>query len=89
MMATRESIAIDRVRVRIIQDWDNRGVLAMPGADTVAKQTSIVIECLSREDDETLNNLVTRALEFDPWFLAYRDGQSVQVSVQILEGIEQ
>lgn len=89
MMATRESIAIDRVRVRIIQDWDNRGVLAMSGADTVAKQTSIVIECLSREDDETLNKLVTRALEFDPWFLAYRDGQSVQVSVQILEGIEQ
>lgn len=87
MMATRESIAVDRVRVRITQDWDNRGVLAMPGADTVARQTSIVIEFLSREDDETLNNLVTRALQVDPWFVAYRDGQPVQVSVQTLEGM--
>ncbi|WP_306117078.1 MULTISPECIES: OsmC family protein [unclassified Roseovarius] len=89
MMATRENIAVDRIRVRIAQEWDNRGVLAIPGADTIARQTSIVIEFLSHEDDETLNSLVTQALEFDPWFLAYRDGQSVQVSVQVLEGMEQ
>ena len=87
MMATREDIALDHVRVKVAQDWDNRGVLAMRDADTVAQHTGIAIEVLSREDDKTVRDLVTRALEVDPWFLAYRDAQPVQVSVAILEGV--
>ncbi len=31
MAAMRERIRLDAVRMRIEQDWDNRGVLAMPG----------------------------------------------------------
>src|SRR5690606_36258191 len=49
MMATRENLHLDSVRVGIEQDWDNRGVLAMAGASPVPSETRISIEIASPE----------------------------------------
>ena len=86
MMATREDIALDQVNVRIDQDWDNRGVLAVGGAETVARASTLVIDLLGPASKEALTHLVSRALEVDPWFLAYRDAQPLDVSVCVAEG---
>jgi len=49
MTAAREDMHLKSVRVKIEQDWDNRGVLAMGGASAVPSDTRLVIEVSSPE----------------------------------------
>lgn len=87
MTAARENIRLDAVRVWIEQDWDNRGVLAMQGASPVPGDTRISIEVTSPEQDSKIGDLVARALQSDPWFLAYRDAQPVSTAISVTEGV--
>lgn len=87
MTATRENLHLNSVRVNIEQDWDNRGVLAMKGASPVPGGTRITIEITSPEAERDLNEMVTRALASDPWFLAFRDAQPVSTTVSIAEEV--
>lgn len=86
MMATREGITVDQVRVHVTQEWDNRGVLAMAGADASCRTCQVSVELSSRESEPLLHDLVARALTVDPWFLTYRDSQPIDVSVAVTEG---
>lgn len=87
MTAARENLNLNAVRVGIEQDWDNRGVLSMPGASPVPNDTRITIEIRSSEPEEKIGEMVSRALENDPWFLAYRDAQPVSTAVSITEEV--
>ena len=87
MTATREGLHLDKVRVGIEQDFDNRGVLGMADADVAPKATRIVIDLASPEDSATLHAMVDRALTYDPWFIAFRDAQPIETSVTFTEEV--
>lgn len=87
MTAARENMHLDFVRVGIEQDWDNRGVLAMQGASAVPSDTRITIEISSRESDDKVQQMVTRALAMDPWFLAFRDAQPVSTEISFAQEV--
>ncbi|MBV7379599.1 OsmC family protein [Maritimibacter dapengensis] len=88
MTAARDGLHVDEVNVDIEQDWDNRGVLALAGASPVPGDTRIGIEVSSPESEASLRGLVARALAHDPWFLAYRDAQTVSTFVSIGQGVK-
>lgn len=86
MTAARENLHLDAVRVEIEQDWDNRGVLAMDGASPVPGDTRIAIAVFTDEAEDTVNEMVSRSLAMDPWFLAFRDAQPVSTAVSVSAG---
>lgn len=81
MTAARAGLHVDSVQVEIEQDWDNRGVLGIENASSVAHDTRIAIRISSPEVEAVLNDMVARALAADPWFLSFRDGQPVSVTM--------
>jgi uncharacterized OsmC-like protein len=81
MAAVREDICIHAVRVKIEQDWDNRGVLAMDGSIAPPIDTRLEIDIASPEVSQKITDLVDRALLKDPWFLAFRDAQAVTTTI--------
>ncbi|GMG84480.1 hypothetical protein LNKW23_36960 [Paralimibaculum aggregatum] len=83
MTALREGLHIASVRVEIAQDFDNRGVLAMPGARSAPGETRVSIGIVSLEEGARIRAMIDRALAHDPWFLAYRDAQPVTMAVSI------
>jgi uncharacterized OsmC-like protein len=85
MTAARETLDLQRVRVAIEQDWDNRGVLGMEGASSVPSDTRISVEVVSAEPEHVLTDMITRAIAADPWFLAFRDAQPVSTTLSIAE----
>ena len=86
MAATRERIRLDAVRVKIEQDWDNRGILAMPGAGPVPLETRIAIDVASSDPQETVDELVARAVAHDPWYLVFRDAQAITTAITVTPG---
>jgi len=83
MTAIRDELRLRTVRVGIEQDWDNRGVFAMDGANPAPHDTRISVEIDSREPREKLDDLVARALESDPWLLAFRDAQRISTKITV------
>ena len=79
MCAVREGVELDEVSVSIEQDFDNRGVLGMPGAAAAPSNTCVQINIVSRDPDKQVEALVQRALEIDPWYLAFHKAQPVKV----------
>jgi len=83
MTAVREGLRLRAVRVGIEQDWDDRGIFAMNGANPAPLDTRLSVEIVSLEPRGTLDDLVTRALESDPWFLTLRDAQPVSTTITV------
>lgn len=88
MTAAREGLHLDKVRVAIEQDFDNRGVLGMADAHVAPKATRIVIDLASPENRETLQAMVDRALVHDPWFVAFRDAQPIETSITLAAEVD-
>lgn len=86
MTAIRERVKVDRVTVHLDIDFDDRGLFAMDGAvpDPLAARMSIELQSDAPASD--LSELVERALDCDPWFLAYRDRQAIEYSIQTTKG---
>lgn len=87
MTATREKMALDTVSVSIEQDFDNRGVLGMPGASAVPADTRITIKIASSAPPIEVEALVHRALRIDPWYLSFQNAQPVHVSCMTTEDV--
>jgi hypothetical protein len=81
MAAQREGMTFSSVRVEIEQDWDNRGVLAMPGAPAGPLATRLSVQIGSTEPLETVQALVGRTFANDPWVLCFRDAQKLELDV--------
>lgn len=87
MTAVRENLRLDSVNVGIEQDWDNRGVLGMGGTSAVPSDTRITIQVTSPEPENAIKAMIHRALDIDPWFLAYRDPQPISTSISVTGGV--
>lgn len=86
MAATREGLKFDSVNVGIEQDWDDRGVFALPGAPVVSSETRLSIKIETAEPSEMVDDLVDRVLAHDPWFLSFRDAQAVTTDISVSQG---
>ena len=84
MTALRENLTLHRIRVSVDQDFDNRGVLGMPGASPVPSDTRISIEIASHEPTRRIEDIVDKALQIDPWYLAFKEAQPVRVNCMAL-----
>lgn len=80
MTAARDGLVLDRVSVSIEQDFDNRGVLGMPGASAAPLDTRVEIAISSSAPTQKIKDLVDRALQIDPWYLAFSIAQPVQIT---------
>ncbi len=83
MTAARENVTLDSVFVSVEQDFDNRGVLGMPGASAVPSSTRVELKITGAEPAQKIQDLVDRALRIDPWYLAFTQAQPVQVTCMI------
>ena len=88
MTAIREGVEIEKITVHIDIDFDDRGMFAMVGANPAPLAARMSIELLSQEPASQLAELVERALDCDPWFLAYRDQQAIEYSVTSIGGAD-
>ena len=80
MTATRERFPLGSISVFVEQDADNRGVLGVDGVSAAPLGTRISIDISSSASAEEIRDLVDRALQTDPWYLAFCQAQPVQIS---------
>ncbi|MBE9637291.1 OsmC family protein [Salipiger mangrovisoli] len=85
MTAAREGLHLDAVQVDIEQHWDDRGLFALAGTPAGPLDTRLTISVASPEPAAKVQAMVSRALDSDPWFLAFRDAQSLRTEVTCTE----
>lgn len=78
MLAAREGLAFDEMTVTVETDFDDAALFGIGTSSAAPLVTRIGIEIVSDAAEEAVTDVVTRALEMDPWFLALRDAQVVQ-----------
>lgn len=88
MTALREGLHLDAVRVDITQHWDDGGLFGMPGAPAGPLETALYIEIVSAESAAAIEAMVAKALACDPWFLAFREAQSVRTEITLSEVVQ-
>lgn len=86
MTAAREAVQLDAVEVEIEQHWDDRGLFAMAGVAAGPLDTCLSIRVTSPEAPGKIEAMVARALDCDPWFLAFRDAQKIRTELACSAG---
>ena len=87
MTATREGLTLDSISVSIEQDFDNRGVLGIPGTSAVPSDTRIAIAISSPAPAQQIEDLVEHALQIDPWYLSFQNAQPARISHKTHAGV--
>ena len=82
MTAIRLGIELRSVKVGVDMDFDDSAIFGMGEASAAPLKTHLKITVASDADRETLQGLVDTALEADPYFLALRDPQKVETSLE-------
>ena len=82
MKAIRLGIELRSVQVGVDMDFDDSAIFGMGEASAAPLSTHLKITLASEADRETLRRLVDTALEADPYFLALRDPQKVETSLE-------
>ena len=82
LTAVRLGIELRSVHVGLDMDFDDSALLGMGEASAAPLRTRIKITLASDADEETLQGLVDAALKADPYFLALRDPQKVETSLE-------
>ncbi len=82
MTAVRLGIELRSVQVSVDMDFDDSALFGMGGASAAPLRTHLKITLASAADRETLQGLVDTALKADPYFLALRDPQKVETSME-------
>lgn len=77
MLAARTGLVFQSVEVAVETDFDDSALFGLGSATAAPTQTRVNILIESDEDVSTVEELVGRALEMDPWYLALRDAQLV------------
>ena len=77
MLAARECLEFASVEVTVETDFDDGALFGLGEASAAPAETRVNIDIASGEPAEFVHDLVGRALEMDPWYLALRDAQTV------------
>ena len=83
MLAVREGLVLETLTVTVETDFDDTALMGLGANAAAPMATRVVIDIESAEDTHSIAELVDRALERDPWFLALRDAQVVEPSVTV------
>lgn len=81
MHAAREGLRLNRVDVAVEMDFDDAALFGIGEGSAAPLDTRLFIEIETNADSDIVNDLVSRVLEMDPWFLALRDPQNVSSEV--------
>ena len=80
-LAVSEGMTFDKITVDIETDFDDGASMGLGENSAAPLETRISITVATNEPLETVQDLVARLLEHDPWFLALRDAQLVKTTV--------
>ena len=78
MLAAREGFRVDRLAVTVETDFDDTALMGLGASSAGPLRTRIAVAIESPDDPARISDMVNRALERDPWFLALRDAQVVE-----------
>ena len=78
MLAAREGLTFDAMKITVETDFDDTALFGLSSASAAPLVTRIEIAITSNDDALLVSDCVDRALEMDPWFLALRDAQLVR-----------
>ena len=71
------------VEVAVETDFDDSALFGLGAASAAPVETRVRIAIESDEAEDRVHELVGRALEMDPWYLALRDAQTVVPSLRL------
>lgn len=83
MLAAREGLRFAAVSVAVETDFDDAALFGIGNGTAAPVATRIAVAIATDADEAAVRALVARALEMDPWFLALRDPQRVETSVEV------
>ncbi|MEV8468124.1 OsmC family protein [Fluviibacterium sp. DFM31] len=77
MLAVRERLVFETVTVTVETDFDDTALMGLGSNPAGPRHTRVIVNIQSKDDPERIADVVNRALERDPWFLALRDAHAV------------
>jgi uncharacterized OsmC-like protein len=83
MLAVREGFVLDRLTVTVETDFDDAALMGLGANSAGPLRTRIGIDIDSKDDPARIADMVDRALDRDPWFLALRDAQVVEPHLSV------
>ena len=83
MLAAREGIVFRSLEVTVEMDFDDASLMGLSARTAAPYETRVRIDIDTDEQPSIVRDLVDRALAMDPWFLALRDAQVVQSTVNL------
>jgi uncharacterized OsmC-like protein len=81
LTAAREGVDIDAIDVDVEMDFDDAAMIGVSDNTAAPLETRITIAVESKAPWEEVNAMVGRALERDPYFIAFRDAQPLKTKV--------
>ncbi len=73
----------DTVSVEVETDFDDGASMGLGGSSAAPLETRLTISIKSDLSEQKVSELVNKALEVDPWFLALRDAQQVKFEITV------
>ena len=83
MLAAREGFRVERLAVTVETDFDDTALMGLGESSAGPLRTRIAVDIESPDDPARIADMVNRALERDPWFLALRDAQVVEPCLSV------
>lgn len=78
MLAVREGLRLEKLTITVETDFDDTALMGLGSNPAGPIWTRVIIEIDSEDDPARIAEVVDRALERDPLFLALRDAQVVE-----------
>lgn len=83
MLAVREGLVFEKMTVTVETDFDDAALMGLGSNPAGPMKTRVIVDIESDDDSARVADVVNRALERDPWFLALRDAQVVEPSLKV------
>jgi len=84
MTAVRLGIDLHSVKVGLEMDFDNSAIFGMGDASAAPLITRLDVALESDSGEEVLEKLVETALKADPYYLALRDPQHIEIKIRVV-----
>ena len=83
MLAVQEGLRFEKMTVTVETDFDDTALMGLGSNPAGPMGTRVIIDIESMDDPARIADVVDRALERDPWFLALRDAQFVEPHLNV------